>query len=86
MRSAFYLALQVADRPGVLAAVAKVFGDHGVSIRTMEQLGLDDDARLVFLTHVASEADLAATVRGLAALDAVNEVGAVLRVVEGSSP
>lgn len=86
VRSAFYLALQVADRPGVLAAVAKVFGDHGVSIRTMEQLGLDDDARLVFLTHVASEADLAATVRGLSALDAVNEVGAVLRVVEGTSP
>ena len=33
VRSAFYLAIKVADRPGVLAAVATVFGDHGVSIR-----------------------------------------------------
>ena len=36
---AYYLSIDVADRPGVLAAVAKVFGDHGVSIRSMEQVG-----------------------------------------------
>ena len=86
MRSAFYVALKVADRPGVLAAVAGVFGTHGVSIRSMEQLGLDDDARLVFLTHEAAASDLDVTVAGLEALDAVTEVGAVLRVVEGDEP
>ena len=86
VRSAFYVALKVADRPGVLAAVAGVFGTHGVSIRSMEQLGLDDDARLVFLTHEAAASDLDVTVAGLEALDAVTEVGAVLRVVEGDEP
>ena len=57
--------LDVADRPGVLAAVATVFGDHGVSIRTMEQVGLGDEARLIFLTHVAVEGDVQATIAEL---------------------
>ena len=41
--------------PGVLAAVAGVFGGHGVSIRSMEQEGLGAEARLVFITHTARE-------------------------------
>ena len=65
LRSAFYLSIDVADRPGVLAAVATVFGDHGVSIRSMEQVGLGDEARLVFLTHAAREGDVAATIAEL---------------------
>ncbi len=81
LRSAFYLSLDVADRPGVLAAVATVFGNHGVSIRTMEQVGLDDEARLIFLTHVAVEGDVQATIRELQHLPAVDRVGGVLRVV-----
>ncbi len=54
LRSAFYLSMDVADRPGVLAAVAKIFGDHDVSIRAMEQVGLAEEARLIFLTHVGA--------------------------------
>lgn len=84
VRSAFYLAIEVADRPGVLAAVARVFGGHGVSIRSMEQVGLGDDARLVFLTHRAATSDMAATVEELDSLDAVTAVGALLHVVEES--
>jgi homoserine dehydrogenase len=86
VRSAFYLAIKVADRPGVLAAVAGVFGAHGVSIRSMEQLGLGDDARLVFLTHEATASDLDVTVTELERLDAVTEIGAVLHVVQGDAP
>ena len=82
LRSPFYLNLRVADSPGVLAAVANVFGVHGVSIRSMEQEGLGDDARLVFITHSAREADLRATLKDLAALDVVLSVGSVLRVIE----
>ena len=67
LRSAFYLSLDVVDRPGVLAAVATVFGDHGVSIRAMEQVGLGDEARLIFLTHAAREGDVQATIGGPAA-------------------
>ena len=42
----------------MLAAVATVFGDHGVSIRAMEQVGLGEEARLIFLTHTAREGDV----------------------------
>jgi homoserine dehydrogenase len=80
--SAFYLAIEVADRPGVLASVATVFGHHGVSIRSMEQVGLGDDARLVFLTHRASTSQMSSTVSALAALDAVTRVGALLEVLD----
>ncbi len=82
LRSAFYLNLEVVDRPGVLAAVATVFGNHGVSIRTMEQEGLGAEARLIFLTHAAREGDVQATLDDLRQLAAVDRVGAVLRVVD----
>jgi homoserine dehydrogenase len=81
LRSAFYLSLDVADRPGVLAAVAKIFGDHNVSIRAMEQVGLAAEARLIFLTHVAREGDLLATIDALRQLQAVDRVSGVLRVI-----
>jgi homoserine dehydrogenase len=80
-RSEYYLNLEVADRPGVLAAVAGAFGDHDVSIRTMEQEGLGEDARLVFITHTATERDVQATLHDLRELDAVKRVVSVLRVV-----
>ena len=47
--------------PGVLATVATVFGQHNVSVRSMEQVGLGDEARLVFITHLALESDVQAT-------------------------
>ncbi len=81
LRCAWYLNIDVLDRPGVLAAVATVFGDHGVSIRSMEQVGLDDEARLIFLTHVARQGDVRRTLEGLRRLDVVGHVGGVLRVV-----
>lgn len=79
--SAYYLNLEVADAPGVLAEVAGVFGAHGVSIRSMEQEGLDTEARLVFVTHEATERDIQATLADLSALEAVQAVGTMLRVI-----
>jgi homoserine dehydrogenase len=79
--SQYYLALDVADKPGVLAVVAGVLGDHGVSIQSMEQQGLGDEARLVFITHVARESDVQATLTDLKALDAVRSIGGLLRVI-----
>jgi homoserine dehydrogenase len=81
LRTSFYLSMDVADRPGVLAAVASVFGAHDVSIRAMEQTGLADEARLIFLTHVAREGDLLATIDELRLLQAVDRVSGVLRVI-----
>jgi homoserine dehydrogenase len=77
----YYVTLDVADRPGVLAAVATAFGAHSVSIRSMEQVGLGDEARLVFITHIAKEADLQATLAELGRLDAVRRIGGLLRVI-----
>jgi len=79
--SPFYLTLDVADHPGVLAAVAAVFGNHDVSIRSMEQEGLGDQARLIFITHTALERDVRSTLHDLRALDAVRHVGNVVRVL-----
>jgi homoserine dehydrogenase len=83
LRSQYYVSLDVVDRPGVLAAVAGVFGDHGVSIRSMEQLGLHDEARLVFITHQATERDVQDTLSALRQLWAVERIGSLLRVTGG---
>ncbi len=84
--SPFYVNLEVSDEPGVLAAVAGVFGDHRVSIHSMEQEVLEQQpnrgaARLIFITHAAREADVRATLHELNALDSVTSVGSVLRVI-----
>jgi len=71
----------VLDEPGVLAKVADVFGTHGVSIRSMEQTGLGDEARLVFVTHLALEYAVAATIADLKNLREVEAVGGIIRVV-----
>ncbi len=77
----YYVSVDVVDRSGVLAAVTKVFGDHDVSIRSMEQEGHAGDARLLFVTHVAREGDVRATLAALADLDAVEEIGGVMRII-----
>ena len=81
--SRFYVSLDVIDRPGALAAIAGVFGEHGVSIESMQQEGRGEGARLIFVTHVAREADLTATITEIAGLAVVGRVGSVLRVVGG---
>ncbi len=83
LSSAFYLRLEVADRPGVLAQVAGVFGTHGVSIRSMEQEQTPDGpgALLEFITHVAGERDVQSCLTELRALDAVVAIGSTLRVI-----
>ncbi len=81
LQSEYYLNLEVADQPGVLAAVAGVFGAHRVSIRSMEQEGLGSEARLVFITHTARERDVQACLHDLRHLDAVDRIGGLLRVI-----
>ena len=80
----YHIGVDVDDRTGVLAAVAQEFSRHGVSIQTVRQEGRGDDAQLVVVTHTARDADLAATVTGLAGMEMVREVSSVMRV-EASS-
>ena len=83
VESQFYVTVDVADRPGVLAAIAGVFGKFDVSIQSMQQQGRGDEAHLIFVTHLAREADLRATMHEVGELEHVEQVGSVLRVVGG---
>jgi len=84
LTSAYYLTLQVADRPGVLHAVAGILGDHRVSVRSMEQESSSDDgARLMFITHPAVERDVQGCLHELRRLDVVYAIGGLIRVVDG---
>ncbi|WP_175584621.1 homoserine dehydrogenase [Nocardia cyriacigeorgica] len=76
----YHVNLQVADRAGVLQAVAGEFAEHGVSISTVRQEGHGEGARLVVVTHHATESALADTVSALAELDSVTSVTSVLRL------
>jgi homoserine dehydrogenase len=76
----YYVSLDVADRPGVLAPVAESFAKRGVSIKAVRQEGRGEDAQLIIVTHTARESALAGTVADLAAMDPVRAVDSVLRV------
>ena len=82
----YQITLAVVDQPGVLAEIANLFRDHGVSVETLVQSVasetelVDPTATLVIGTHEASESSLAATVTALAATSVVESVVSVLRV------
>ena len=78
----FYLHLEVADRPGVLAQVAEILGLQGVSIRSVVQKGLGQEARLVMVMHPVLESKFRAAVELISRLDFVREPPRVIRVIE----
>ena len=86
----YYVSMTVKDRPGVLASVATEFGKREVSIAEVRQEGILDDhgqltgARIVVVTHRATDAALSDTVSALTELDVVEKVNSVLRL-EGTS-
>jgi homoserine dehydrogenase len=76
----YHVSLDVADKPGVLAPVAEAFARHGVSIQAVRQTSRGTEALLIIVTHVARDADLAATISELQALPVVRAVASVMRV------
>jgi len=80
LRTQYCVRLEVDDEPGVLAVVARAFGDHGVSIAQVWQEGVSSAAELVLVTHRASEADLRSTVAALEVTLHVRRVAGVIRV------
>jgi homoserine dehydrogenase len=84
--TAYHVALDVADRPGVLAQVAEAYARHGVSIKAVRQEGRGEAAQLVIVTHQATDAALAATVRDLRTMPVVRSVASVMRVEGEESP
>ena len=79
--SQYLIGLDVEDKPGVLHAITGVFASHGVSIRAAEQEGMGDDARLVFITHRAREADVQACVSEFRKSPAVRRASGLIRVI-----
>jgi homoserine dehydrogenase len=92
-RTRYHVSLDVLDRPGVLATVASVFAEHGISLEGVRQElvepaaaagasehGGEGSARLVVVTHTASDGAFAATVEALSSLEQVRSVRSVLRV------
>ncbi len=77
VRDRYYLRFTIADRPGVIAAIARILGDHGISIASLIQHDPGDDAPpdapvpLVMMSHLASEGHLRAAIREVDRLDVV---------------
>jgi homoserine dehydrogenase len=85
MYSQYYILLDVADQPGVLATVADAFGKNNVSIRSVWQEGTGDKAQLVMITHRALERDLQGTLGALRDLPEVTKIASVMRVEGGET-
>jgi homoserine dehydrogenase len=79
--SAFYLRTSVADRPGVLARVAQIFADEGLSILSVVQSGYGDEASLVLILHEGIEDSMQRAVARIRALDDVRDDPVMLRVL-----
>jgi homoserine dehydrogenase len=82
VESSFYLHLEVADEPGVLAQIAEILGMQGVSVKSVVQRGLGDDARLEMVVHRVLESKFKAAVELIGRLDAVKEEPRIIRVIE----
>jgi len=82
VQSAFYLHMEVADRPGVLAQVAELLGMQGASIKSVVQQGLGHDARLVMILHPLAESRFYAAVHLIGQLDFMRSSPRAIRVIE----
>jgi homoserine dehydrogenase len=79
---AFYLQMEVADRPGALAQVAQRLGEQGASIRSVVQRGLGENAQLVMVTHPLLESRLAAAIEQIGELESVRSHPRAIRVID----
>jgi homoserine dehydrogenase len=80
--SSFYLHLEVADRPGVLARIATVLGEHDVSVKSVVQRGIGEDARLVMVLHECLESRFARAVEALNVLGELRGPARSIHVIE----
>jgi len=80
--SSFYVHLEVADEPGVLATVARVLSDGGISVKSVVQRGIGDDARLVMVIHQCLESRFKAAIEEIGRLDSLRSAPRFIRVIE----
>jgi homoserine dehydrogenase len=82
VESAFYLHLEVEDAPGVLARVAHVLGENGVSVKSVVQKGIGENARLVMVMHPVAEGRFRQAVEAISKLDLMRAPPRFIRVIE----
>jgi homoserine dehydrogenase len=87
LRSRFYIRLQLADRPGVMARITKIFGDAGISLRAVTQHEApseeyEDAVPVVVLTHLAEEGKMRSALQKIADLDVNFGKPVLIRLVE----
>ncbi|MEZ5073944.1 MAG: ACT domain-containing protein [Solirubrobacterales bacterium] len=82
LESSFYLHLEVADEPGVLARIADVIGRNGISVKSVVQRGTGREASLVMVTHRAAERDFYAALEQISDLEFLGAAPRVIRVIE----
>jgi homoserine dehydrogenase len=80
VKTRYLIRLNVADKPGVLAAIAQIFASQNVSIQTVRQAGRGNEAELIVATHAARDSALSATVKELSGNSSVKSVESVLRI------
>jgi homoserine dehydrogenase len=80
--SSFYLHLEVADKPGVLARIATVLGDHEVSVKSVVQRGSGEDARLVMVVHECLESRFTGALRALGEIGDLRAPARSIHVIE----
>jgi homoserine dehydrogenase len=80
--SSFYLHVEVADEPGVLAQIAQILGLQGISVKSFVQKGMGGDARLVMVVHPVLESKLFAAVEMIAGLEFVRTRPRAIRVID----
>jgi homoserine dehydrogenase len=80
--SAWYLHLEVADVPGVLAAVAQILAKYEVSVKSVVQKGLGDQARLVMVVHPVLESRFRQAMAEIEGLDETRAAPRAIRVLE----
>ena len=81
----YYIRFPVADRPGVLAAMAGVFAKHNVSVHSVMQRGKreNDTVNIVYVTHEAKESAINAVLAEIAQLeDVLHDEPSLIRVEE----
>jgi homoserine dehydrogenase len=80
LETSYYLRLQVADRPGVLAAIATILGEEGVSLASVLQMdAAGERAEIVWLTHKTQERHMQRSLARIGRLAEVDEVSSVIR-------
>jgi homoserine dehydrogenase len=82
VESAFYLHLEVADQPGVLAQIAQILGHNEVSVKSVVQKGMGDNARLVMVVHPVAEGRFTAAVKQISKLALLRSAPRSIRVIE----